>query len=167
ASALFMKGRHPLNGPAPGHFHLQITAAGLSAIDQNSDSEAELFKKIPDIDGFESFKNVTDDHVIITLRGIGETHPQNSDSFVRLDPEADEFNTPRAFVSVANPNDPAQRVANPRIAADFDLWDAMDQAADEAALIFAGGLPYKVLRPGTNTWLDVPAGQNPVTVLPF
>ena len=168
ASALFVKGRHPNAGPPVGHFHLQITAAGLGPLDQNSDSEAELFKKVPDIDGFEPFKNVTDDHVIITLRGIGETHPQNSDSFVRLDPEPDEYATSRAFVAVANPNDPAQRASNANTAADSDLWDAMDRAADDVALVFAGGQPYKVLEPGTsNTWHDVPAGQRGITVVPF
>jgi hypothetical protein len=139
---------------------LQITAAGLGPLDQNSDSEAELFKKVPDIDGFEPFKKVTDDHIIITLRGIGETHPQNSDSFVRLDPEPDEFFTPRAFVAVADPNDPGQRIANAGTAADFDLWEAMDRTADEVALVFAGGKPYKVLEPGTqNVWHDLPAGK--------
>jgi len=168
ASALFVKGRHPLTGTPDAHFHLQITAAGLAPLDQSTDSEAELFKKIPDIDGFEPFKNVTDDHVIITLRGIGETHPQNTDSFVRLDPEADEFGTARAFVSVANPNDPAQRAVNQRTAADFDLWEAMDAMADQVALVFANSQPYKVLQPGTaNTWFDVPAGQKAITVVPY
>jgi choline dehydrogenase-like flavoprotein len=168
ASALFVKGRHPNAGPPAGHFHLQITAAGLGPLDQNSDSEAELFKKVPDIDGFAPFKNVTDDHIIITLRGIGETHPQNSDSFVRLDPEPDEYAVSRAFVAVADPNDPAQRASNPNTAADADLWDAMDRAADDVALVFAGGQPYKVLEPGTaNTWHDVPAGQRGITVVAF
>ena len=168
ASALFVKGRHPQTGTPAGHFHLQITAAGLGPLDQNSDSEAELFKKVPDIDGFAPFKNVTDDHVIITLRGIGETHPQNSDSFVRLDSELDEFATPRAFVAVADPNDLSQRAANARTAADFDLWEAMDRAADEVALVFAGGQPYKVLEPGTqNVWHDLPAGQTAISVVPF
>lgn len=168
ASALFLKGRHPKVGTPTGHFHLQITAAGLGPLDQSSDSEAELFKKIPDVDGFEPFRNVTDDHVITTLRGIGETHPQNPDSFVRLDPEPDEFNVSRAFVSVANPNDATQRAGNPRTAADFDLWEAMDGAADEAALVYAGGQAYQVLQPGTaNTWLNVAAGQKAITVVSF
>ena len=35
-----------------GHFHLQITAAGLDK--PSGDSEAELFKKIPDIDTFDA-----------------------------------------------------------------------------------------------------------------
>ena len=48
ASALFVKGRHDHADHQFGHFHLQITAAGLAA--PSTDSEAELFKKIPDID---------------------------------------------------------------------------------------------------------------------
>src|SRR5262249_20118970 len=49
ASALFVKGRRIFSGSSDaGHFHLQITASGLGAIGGNS--EAELFKKIPDID---------------------------------------------------------------------------------------------------------------------
>ena len=40
------------------------------------DSEAELFKKIPDIDTFDAHKNATDTHVVITIRGIGEMEPK-------------------------------------------------------------------------------------------
>jgi choline dehydrogenase-like flavoprotein len=168
ASALFVKGRHPKTGTPAGHFHLQITAAGLGPLDPNTDSEAELFKKVPDIDGFEPFKNVTDDHVIITLRGIGETHPKNPDSLVRLDPEPDEFATPRAFVAVANPKNDGEVAANALTAADRDLWDAMDRAADDVALVFAGGQAYKVLEPGsTNNWLDVAAGQRAINAVGF
>ena len=82
ASALFVKGRHTFADGKPGHFHLQITASGLGAL--GTDSEAELFKKIPDIDGFDPFKAVSDSHVVITIRGIGEMEAQNSNSFVSL-----------------------------------------------------------------------------------
>jgi choline dehydrogenase-like flavoprotein len=168
ASALFLKGRHPKETTPTGHFHIQITAAGLNPLDESSDSEAELFKKVPDLDGFDPFRNVTDDQIIITLRGIGETHPDNPESFVRLDPEPDEFGASRAFVSVADPNDPSQRESNPRTAADFDLWEAMDRATDELALVFAGTQPYQVLQPNTSgTWLDVAPRQPAITVLPF
>jgi choline dehydrogenase-like flavoprotein len=169
ASALFVKGRHPKNGTPAGHFHLQITAAGLGPLDSGTDSEAELFKKVPDLDGFDRFRGVTDDHVVITLRGIGETYPQNPDTLVHLDPEPDEYLVQRSFVSMADPNDPNQRNNNPKTAQDADLWEAMDNAADEVALVFAGGQPYKVLNPGQNPnpWLTVAAGQKAVTVLPF
>ena len=35
-------------------------------------SEAELFKKIPNIDELDRFRDLTDQYVVITLRGIGE-----------------------------------------------------------------------------------------------
>lgn len=170
ASALFVKGRHPLIGTPTGHFHLQITAAGLGSTDCGADSEAELFKKIPDVDMLYRFLGVTDDHVIITIRGIGETHPQNPDTFVRLDPELDEYGAQRAYVGMANPNNAGEQAANPKTATDFDLWNAMDLAADQVALVFAGGQPYTAIRfqPGQPPQLlNVPAGQAAATVLPF
>jgi len=133
ASALFVKGRHTHADGAPGHFHLQITASGLGA--SGADSEAELFKKIPDVDTLDAFRAADDTHVVITLRGIGEMEAQNSDSRVTLDPEPDEFGVRRAFVAIA----PTQK--------DRALWDAMDQAADQAAQVFAGGQPFEVLTP--------------------
>jgi choline dehydrogenase-like flavoprotein len=131
ASALFVKGRHQHADGTVGHFHLQITASGLGAM--GTDSEAELFKKVPDIDGFGAFQNITDSHVVITMRGIGEMEPQNPNSFVRPDSEVDEFGVPRAFVSI-QPS-----------AKDLVLWDAMDKAADDVAKLFAGTQPLTVL----------------------
>src|SRR4029079_7101643 len=83
ASALFVKGQHQFKKPdgspdGVGHFHFQITASGLGADGNNS--EAELFKKIPDIDLFEAHKHATDTHVVITIRGIGEMEPNNGSS---------------------------------------------------------------------------------------
>lgn len=143
ASALFVKGRHRHADGKDGYFHIQITAAGLDTL--GADSEAELFKKIPDVDTFQRFREVTDKHVVITLRGIGEMEPHNPASFVRLDPEPDEFGVQRAFVSLDT------------TAKDKALWDAMDRACDDAALVFANGQPYEVLGPGG--FVPVPAGQ--------
>ena len=69
-----MKGQHQFKKPdgspdGVGHFHFQITATGLDAV--NTNSEAELFQKIPDIDMLEGHLNASDTHVVITLRGIG------------------------------------------------------------------------------------------------
>ena len=97
ASALFVKGKAKIDGE-DRFFHVQITACGLNKLGQ--DSEAELFKKIPDVDTFERFRAATDTEVVITIRGIGEMEPQNPGSFVRLDPEADEYGVQRAFVSI-------------------------------------------------------------------
>jgi choline dehydrogenase-like flavoprotein len=133
ASALFVKGRHVHGDGTAGHFHLQITAAGLNAL--GADSEAELFKKVPDVDAFDVFRAADDSHVVITLRGIGEMEAHNPASRITLDSERDEFGAQRAFVSIAP------------TAKDLALWDAMDKAADEVARLFADGQPFEVLTP--------------------
>lgn len=138
-SALFVKGRAKVNGKQR-YFHLQITASGLGRLGGNS--EAELWKKVPDLDGFEPFKHITDSHIVITIRGIGEMEPWNPDnpdaqkSRVRPDPNGDsEFGVPRALVEIHPTGD------------DVLLWDAMDQASDDVAKIFSGGLDYEVFTP--------------------
>jgi hypothetical protein len=151
ASALFVKGRHDHAGGGQGHFHLQVTAAGLGAKD--ADSEAEMWKKIPDIDHYDRFLHADDSHVVITLRGIGEMEPDNPASRVFLDPELDEFGVPRAHVTLA------------ASARDKELWDVMDRAADDGALALAAGKPYEVLAGGT--WKPVAANQHASAVLPF
>lgn len=153
ASALFVKGRHDV-GTAPTtdvrHFHLQITAAGLNK--PTNDTEPELFKKIPDIDTLAAFHTANDLHVVMTIRGIGEMEPQNPSSRVTASGELDEFSFPRAFVSLKP------------TAKDTLLWDAMDKAADEAALVFANGSAYEVLT--ANGYQAVAAGQLASTVAP-
>ena len=131
ASALFVKGRHAHSDNKFGHFHLQITAAGLNI--PSADSEAELFKKIPDVDTFERFKHITDEQVVITVRGIGELRPSNANTRVMLAGELDEFGMPRAFVSIQPSID------------DNDLWSAIDTASDDAAMVFANNQAYEVL----------------------
>ena len=111
ASALFVKGRHDHADHLFGHFHLQITAAGLSA--PSADSEAELFKKIPDVDTFERFYNLTDTQIVITVRGIGEMRPGNANTRVTLSGQLDEFEMPRAFVTI-------QPTAGPQHSLDSD-----------------------------------------------
>jgi choline dehydrogenase-like flavoprotein len=151
ASALFVKGRHDHADHQFGHFHLQITAAGLNT--PGTDSEAELFKKIPDVDTYERFKNITDNQIVITIRGIGELRPGNPNTKVTLGGEPDEFQMPRAFVSI-----------QPGIE-DNNLWDAMDAASDDTALVFANGAPYEVLV--GSSLVAVAANQKAKTVLPF
>jgi choline dehydrogenase-like flavoprotein len=151
ASALFLKGRHAHADGKFGHFHLQITAAGLAV--PNTDSEAELFKKVPDLDSIAALRNATDTQIVLTLRGIGELRPDNPNTKVVLSGETDEYGLARAFVSIAPSVD------------DKDLWNAMDKAADDAALVFAGGQPYEVLVEGA--FKPVTAGQAAVTVHPF
>lgn len=136
-SALFVKGRHTRTDGSVGFFHLQITAAGLGSL--GTDSETELFRKIPDIDLLHTFRAVDESTIVVTIRGIGEMQAQNPGSFVRLDPEADEYGVQRAFVAVPDPRVPG---GNPN---DLELWDAMDAAADQVAAVLAGGSSFEVL----------------------
>jgi choline dehydrogenase-like flavoprotein len=153
ASALFVKGRHDFasDGITDGSsatFHLQITASGLGALGNNS--EAELFKKIPDIDLYNAHRNANDTHVVITIRGIGEMQPQNSDNRVTLDSET-EFGVERAFVRIADPRYPNQQASNPLSRKDFLLWNAMDQAIQDVAKVFGVTNPPNPARDGLGT----------------
>ena len=141
-SALFCKGRHRFADGSLGFFHLQITAAGLGEV--GADAEAELFKKVLDIDTVHRFKAVSDTYVVITIRCVGEMQPQNRESFVRLDSEPDEFGMQRAFVQLQTSRK------------DNELWDVMDSAADDLALVLAGGGAYEVQTPAG--FLPVGAG---------
>lgn len=131
ASALFIKGRVQHADGSVSHYHHQITAAGLGIA--GTDSEAELFKVVPDIDGFDAFKSATDSHVVITIRGIGEMESMNPLSYVRVDNEPDEYNMQRAFVSIT---------PSPK---DQDTWNAMDKTADDIAKVFADGKPFDII----------------------
>ena len=121
---MFVKCRsnpHP-NGSV-SHFHLQITASGLKGLDTNS--EAELFQKVPDVDTIDVFRLADEDSVVVNVRGVGEMQPGNPATRVSLGAETDEFDVRRAFVSI----NPTQN--------DRDTWDAMDAAADQVRQIFA------------------------------
>lgn len=130
-AALQLRGRHEFADGTVAHYHLQITASGTPNGDFNA--ERELFQKVPDLEDFERFSQGQDDQVInITIRGIAEMQPQNPRSFVRLDPEPDEFGVRRAFVAI-NENDrgaPAMEALTERDRAVFDtMSEAMRQAA--------------------------------------
>lgn len=124
-SALFVKCRKThLADNSVSHFHLQITAAGRRAID-TPDSEAQLFQQIPDIDTLDAFRQVDEDSIVMTIRGVAELQRGNPATRVTLSPETDEFGVARAFVSI-NPN-----------ANDGETWNAMDGASDAVRQIFA------------------------------
>jgi choline dehydrogenase-like flavoprotein len=148
ASALFVKGRH-----AGRHFHIQVTASGV--VGNIGDSEAELFKKIPDVDFFDAHKLVTDDHVVITLRGIGEMQGDHTGagSRVEQDPEPDEYLVPRAKVLLGT------------TVTDNALWDALDQAAIQLANAIAGGSPVEYLVPNSSPpqWSPNPPPSTPAS----
>lgn len=154
ASALFVKGKHLRNG-VPSYFHLQITAAGLDR--PGTDSEAELFKKVPDVDGFDVLRKANDNTIVITMRGIGETQSRNPNNNISLavSQPVDEVGLTRAFVTY-HLND-----------TDFELWDAMDKASDDVAKVFAGGAPFEVLASDDRTWIPVAANGDPKPAIPY
>ena len=131
ASSLFVKGKSP-----HGHFHLQITAAAAGPNETNS--EAELFRKVPDIDTLDSF-DVNDESVIITLRGIGEMTPA---------PNAAASNRVNLVVVPSGTQAAATHKAQVTLlpsSTDNLLWKDMDSATDEVASILAGNSSYDVL----------------------
>lgn len=142
-AALFLKGRHEFkdsngNVSGVGHFHLQITASGGQ---RGVGSEAELFKKIPDIDTLQAHLNPTipDTHVAITIRGIGETQPQNPGNTVKPDAEVEtETGTQRVLVKIDDPRATNLLIGNPKLQRDAEIWNAMDRTAQDVAKIFAG-----------------------------
>jgi choline dehydrogenase-like flavoprotein len=166
-SALFVKGihTHPIDG-SKGHYHFQITASGVGELGMNS--EAELFKKIPNIEDLDQFRDLTDKWVVITIRGIGEmtgdkvsVDPQNR---VRQGPP-DGNGVPVAVVRLetnwSNPTDPRiTDPTNPQRTKDNDLWNAMDAAARELAASFGPFGPIEYLSrpndPSNAHWQDTP-----------
>lgn len=134
ASALFVKCRKAHADGTVSHFHLQITAAGMKGIGTNS--EAELFQKIPDTDTLDVFRQADEDSIVMTVRAVGELQAANSGNRVTLSGETDEFGIRRAFVSInPNPND-------------AETWNAMDHASDQVRKIFADAAPGTVDLPG-------------------
>ena len=106
---------------ASGRFHLQVTASTHVA-----GSDELLFRMIPDLDTLASqLANDDPDWVTITFRGIGEMTgdknapvPNATTSWMDLSPfESDEYGVPRAYVHLKLGG------------ADFQVWQAMDQAA--------------------------------------
>lgn len=150
-SALFVKGVHHFADGSRGHFHVQVTASGLGEAGRNS--ETELFKKVPDIDLLDRFRTVTDQWIVVTLRGIGEMTPDTTPagrSRVMLGgaPRDYDYGRPRAIVSL----EPSGR--------DMDLWRVMDDASLELAAAIAGGAPIQYL--AGSVWQSHPPGDGTV-----
>ena len=154
-SALLVKGK----APSGRTFHFQITAAGLSKI--GTDSEAELFKKIPTLEHLQDMLRATDDTVVITIRGIGDMTPRNPDSFIDLSTTEFDFDRPKAVVSLGNAKaKPQDFPGSAQTQNDRATWDAMDGVSDKIALIFAGNEPFNILA-GPGRVIPVPAGTKP------
>jgi choline dehydrogenase-like flavoprotein len=139
SSALFLKGAYQFADASFGYFHLQITSAGLDNL--TDDDHVELFMKVPDIDFYEDMIEADDQHVVITIRGIGEMEPDNPASHIQ-----------RLGDSLVR----ATIVPSPR---DNELWDAMDTASDQVARVFADGKPFEI-RKANGTWKTVTFGAD-------
>jgi hypothetical protein len=126
ASALFAKGAHRFDDGTLVYFHLQITAAGLDNL--TDDDHVELFMKVPDLDFFEDLAQADDQHVVITIRGIGEMQP-----------------SPLSKVVAAG--DSQVRAEIVPTSRDEELWTAMDRASDQVARVFAAGRDFEVRLP--------------------
>ena len=150
-SALFVKGKANIAG-ADRFFHMQITASGLGKL--GDDSEAKLFKKVPDIEHLEAMLNANDTHVVITIRGIGEMTTHNPDSFIRLSPGATDFGRPAAEVTMADVRGGSS--VTPQSEIDKQVWDAMDALSDDVAIAFAGGGPFEILAAALSRCLRTP-----------
>jgi len=152
ASTLFVKGKS-----TNGHFHLQITASAAGPNETNS--EAELFRKVPDIDTLDRF-DLDDQFVIITLRGIGEMTPERAvGSKNRIDLVTAASGTQSA------PVQKAQVALNPS-ARDTLLWEDLDSMTDEVATALAGNQPYEVLFNGYQQVIPGQAGKDARDIFP-
>jgi hypothetical protein len=151
-SALLVKGK-----VASGRtFHFQITASGLNEL--GTDSEAELFKKIPTLEHLDAMLRANDKTVVITIRGIGDMTPRNPDSFIDLSTVDTDFNRPKAIVHLGNAKAaPTDFPGSAETNNDRATWNEMDAVSDKIALIFAGNEPFEIL-PNAASAIPVPAG---------
>lgn len=115
-AAMLVRGAVPA-----GRFHLQVTAST-----HVSGSDELLFRMIPDLDNLNAqLANDDPNWVTITFRAIGEMTgdrssavPHTNASWMNLSPhEYDEYGVPRAYVHIQLGG------------TDFQVWQAMDQAA--------------------------------------
>ncbi len=158
-SALFVKGIHTFanqaDGVVNGHFHVQITASAAGEL--TTDSEAQLFKKIPNIDELDRFADLNASWIVVTFRGIGEMFgervPVPGTNRVTLDtlgPQRPfDYGQPRALVSLD---------AGPAGGKHLELWDVMDNACIELARMMAGNAHLEFLNNDDtrqNQWWDV------------
>src|SRR5262249_15752550 len=91
------------------------------------------------------------------IRGIGEMSAHNPASNITLTQHADDFGL-RAAVQIK------------RTQRDEDLWNAMDEAADDVAKVFANGVSYEVFDPPQGTpkqIFSLPPGDPASTKQPF
>jgi hypothetical protein len=132
-SALFMKGSHVFEDGSRGSFHVQITSAGLAA--QGGSEQLD------------------DQPVVITLSGIGETHP---------DP-GQRTSAPVLRTRCYRTHGVPTVLPSPR---DSSLWNAMDDTCNALVEILAGGQRFEVHAPGRG-WVEVAPGVDLRNVVPY
>lgn len=156
-SALLLKGRIQHQDGSFGHFHLQITASGGNT--DSVDSEARLFKKVPDIDTLDGLRKANDSNVVITIRGIGQMESQNPGSNIMLSDANDrDFGQQRARVQIQ----PSSK--------DIALWEAMDRASDDVAQLFMNGLtsdPDNKVQTPSGRMERIPPGSSLRDMVPY
>lgn len=150
-AALLVRGDAPV-AAGVRRFHLQVTAAPSPT----SDTEANLFTAIPDLDHLDQLRASQDpDWVVFIFRAIGETAPDRSftDPFAPKDlarnwinltdtvPEQrDENNLARAWVHLTQSQD------------DGTAWQAMEQASLDLAFALANKDTANIQYWDGNTW---------------
>ena len=141
-AAMFVKGKEKIGGQ-DHFFHFQITASGLSDLGNNA--EAFLFKKVPDAEQVDAMSQADASTIVITIRGIGQMSPFNTDSRVGLaqTPGDVDFNRPKAYANLGNALAPVG--GSPQTQDDRTLWNFMDDFADQIALMFANKQPFEIL----------------------
>jgi choline dehydrogenase-like flavoprotein len=169
-SALFVKGSATIAGQNR-YFHVQISASGGKAMD--SDAEADLFQKVPDLETLDQVTQASPTHAIIVLRGVGEMQPDNASSRVQLAQFDQDLGRQAAWVTMGDAKAFAENQAHPpqpgspgagnqttpitdQTRRDAQLWDAMDGFLDELMVVLANSQTFQILTAGGA--VSVPAG---------
>jgi choline dehydrogenase-like flavoprotein len=121
-SALLVRCRGDVGG-TPVHFHLQITASALPAGSGPGQSDALLYRNVPDLDNLRRLAEAAPGEVDVSIRAVGEMIPNQQNAVtVPLSPaDNDEYGVPRAAVNLT------------RSALDAQVMAQMDQVIDFVA----------------------------------
>jgi choline dehydrogenase-like flavoprotein len=144
ASILVRCREREANGPWT-HFHHQVTAFGLSDLDPGAQLALLHMSPRPDVEQLVGVRTDSADHVVICISGVAQMESGNGASRVTLSSERDEHGVPRALVAI----DPSPR--------DLEIWDVMDESADELGRILVGGAACQAL--GEQGFMPVAAGE--------
>jgi choline dehydrogenase-like flavoprotein len=120
-------------GATPAHFHFQITASALPKGSGKSASDTLLFQNVPDLDNIRHFEETTPGELDVSIRAVGEIlpNPLNAVTVPTQSGQADndEFNVPRAMVTLAPRNSTSGGGSN----LDVQVMAMMDTVTDYLA----------------------------------